>query len=243
MGLSHRTLISIVNHHQIGTISMPIKQFEGSTFVAFLDISGFKELMKDGDRAWNALDVLYQEGYNSIQASHGKVEGLFVSDSGILFTRNGDALPAMLTNLLRVVQRLNRRMLGSNYMLTTSIAYGSFKFQERIEFPGIDKNPIYGNAYVQAFSDNASGTPRIEPGFCRIVRENLPGEITSNVGTPADQLLHLLAERRSDRRHLYFYWNLSHRADIEAFEREYTNAYSLKYSGMLKALKRGANGV
>lgn len=222
---------------------MPIRQFEGTTFVAFLDISGFKELMKDGDRAWNALDVLYQQGYNSIQASQGKVEGLFVSDSGILFTRNGDPLPTMLNSLLRVVQSLNQRMLESNYMLTTSIAYGSFKFQERIEFPGIGKNPIYGNAYVQAFSDNASGLPRIEPGLCRIVRENLPTEIISNIDTSANHLLHLLAERRSDKRHLYFYWNLSRRSEIEAFEREYTNAYSLKYSGMLKALKRGANGI
>jgi len=128
-------------------------------------------------------------------------------------------------------------------MLTTSIAYGSFKFQERIEFPGIDKNPIYGNAYVQAFSDNASGLPKIEPGLCRLVRDNLPPEITTPIGTHSNQLLHLLAERRSDRRHLYFYWNLSRSSEIEAFEREYTNAYSLKYAGMLRALKRGANGV
>jgi len=222
---------------------MPIRQFEGATFVAFLDISGFKELMKDGERAWSALNVLYQEGYNSIRASQGTVEGLFVSDSGILFTRNDDIPSTMLNNLLKVVQKLNRRMLESNYMLTTSIAYGSFKFQERIEFPGIGKNPIYGNAYVQAFSDNASGLPRIEPGFCRLVRENLPPESTTPIGTSANGLLHLLAERRNDRRHLYFYWNLSRTSEIEAFEREYTNAYSLKYSGMLKALKRGANGV
>lgn len=30
---------------------MPISEFDGYTFVAFLDISGFKELMKQGNRA------------------------------------------------------------------------------------------------------------------------------------------------------------------------------------------------
>jgi hypothetical protein len=71
---------------------MPISDFEGNTFIAFLDISGFKELMKDGKKAWKAIDRLYQYGYDLISENNKqndfRVEGLFVSDSGVLFVRN-----------------------------------------------------------------------------------------------------------------------------------------------------------
>lgn len=135
-------------------------------------------------------------------------------------------------------------MLDSDYMLTTSIAYGDFRFHEKIEFPGIGKNPVYGNAFVQAFSDNASGSPKIEPGFCRLVRNNLPAEINSGLANNlAHNLLTFLADRRGDTRHIYFYWNVDDPVQIEDFERQYASAYSLKYAGMLKALKKAANGV
>ena len=149
----------------------------------------------------------------------------------------------MLESLLNVVKIINNKMLESDYMLTTSIAYGEFKYQERIEFPGIGKHPIYGNAYVQAFLDNASGLPKIEPGFCRILRKNLPQEII--VGSPQlnNSPFNMLSERKGDKNCIYFYWNLNAPRDIEKFESEYKNSYSLKFSGMLKALKHPLNAV
>jgi len=39
-------------------------------------------------------------------------------------------------------------------MLTTSIAYGSLKCSEKLEFKGISKNPFYGDVYLNAFMDN-----------------------------------------------------------------------------------------
>ena len=223
---------------------MPITSFDGSTFVAYVDISGFKELMKEGERAWNALNLFYQIGFDSISESHGKVQGLFVSDSGILFSRDDDGPAVRLNTLLSVIRTINRTMLDSDYMLTTSIAYGEFRFHEKIEFPGIGKNPVYGNAFVQAFSDNASGSPKIEPGFCRLVRNNLPAEIISGIASNAPHnLLTFLADRSGDTRHIYFYWNVDDPVHIKDFEHQYTSAYSLKYAGMLKALKKGANAV
>lgn len=70
---------------------MPIHDFHGETFVAFIDISGFKELMKNDDDALKALSRLYQAGYNVLQERNG-VEGLFVFDCGILFVREGSTL-------------------------------------------------------------------------------------------------------------------------------------------------------
>ena len=122
---------------------MPISNFNGRTFVAFIDISGFKQLMKDEKRAWKALDSFYNYGYEVIRRSRQQnniyVEGIFVSDSGILFVRNYDNKITCLKAILRVVKELNKKMLDDDFMLTTSIAYGHFKYQERIEFEGIEK--------------------------------------------------------------------------------------------------------
>ncbi len=225
---------------------MSINSFEGDTFVAFLDISGFKELMQKKDEAWNALDRLYSSGYDILQnpkeLNGHRVEGIFISDSGVLFVRNNPRNDIHQTDglhsLLQAIKKINQQMLESEFMLTTSIAYGKFKYQERIEFPGIGKTPIYGNAYVSAFLDNENGNPKIQPGQCRIVvNENLPNSITKSIEESQDDIFRLIRKRNGDNKHYYYYWMVNHPNEIERFERDYKNAYNLKYAGMLKALK------
>ena len=210
---------------------MAINNFQGQTFVAFLDISGFKELMRNDNDALKALSRLYQAGYDVLQEPNG-VEGFFVSDSGILFVREGNNTEK-LKKILKAVKSINKKMLQQDYMLTTSIAFGAFDYQGKIEFEGIEKNPIYGGAYVKAFLDNEKVNPKIQPGQCRIVTENLPQDIILN---HAD--FSFLKRKGSDSKHLYFYWSVQDTADIENFERHYNDSYKLKYSGMLQALKQ-----
>lgn len=210
---------------------MAISNFHGQTFVAFLDISGFKELMRNDSNALEALRRLYQAGYNVLQIQNG-VEGFFVSDSGILFVRNGTE-EEKLDKILTAIKSINRQMLEYDYMLTTSIAYGTFSYQDKLEFEGIEKNPIYGNAYVKAFLDNEKGIPKLQPGQCRILNENLPFEI--NFEVPQFNLLKI---KHIDRIHTYFYWNVNDQNQVDEFERQYNDSYKLKYSGMLKALKQ-----
>jgi len=219
---------------------MPITNFGGDTFVAFVDISGFKQLMTDGKRAWEAIDRLYQYAYRAIRESNNMVEGLFVSDSGILFVKNYQNKTVCLKALLDVVKKLNKKMLNHDFMLTTSIAYGDFRYQERIEFRGIGKNPIYGNAYLSAFLDNENGKPKIQPGQCRIVKENLPLNIIQSIenNTADDGILRMIKKRSNDANHFYFYWMVNNQTEIDNFEKEFNDAYNLKYAGMLKALKR-----
>ena len=222
---------------------MPISNFNGETFVAFVDISGFQQLMKDEGKAWKALDKFYSCGYEVIrknrQQNNIQVDGIFVSDSGILFARNCNNKIECLRAILRVVKELNERMLDDDFILTTSIAYGHFKYQERIEFEGIEKNPIYGNAYISAFLDNETGKPKIQPGQCRIVKQNLPDEIIHFIeNSNNDEILCMVEKRDNDKKHYYFYWMVEAPGEIEQFEGEYTDAYTLKYAGMLKALKR-----
>ena len=223
---------------------MPINNYDGDTFVAFLDISGFKELMKNEEKALEALDQLYQYGYEILrsQNSECKVEGIFISDSGVLFVRrnnqNTPNISECLKSLLMMTKRINQKMVEKDFMLTASIAYGKFKYQERIEFEGIEKNPIYGNAYVSAFLDNENGKPKIQPGQCRIIKENLPNDITSTIEeSQNNEIFSRIKEREGDNKHYYYYWMVNNPDEIERFERDYKDAYNLKYAGMLKALK------
>jgi hypothetical protein len=214
---------------------MPVQNFHGDTFVAFLDISGFKELMKIDLNALNALNIFYQAGYNALH-DEPTVQGFFVSDCGVLFARTG-SINERLNALLRVIKVINTKMLRKNLTLTTSIAYGNFDYQDKLEFDGIEKNPIYGFAYVQAFLNNEVGKPKLEPGQCRLIKQHLPIEIQNSL----DQFP-FLRMRRSDRNHLYYYWNVQTVNEIELFEEEFTNAYKLKYTGMLSALKTFGSG-
>ena len=220
---------------------MQIANFDEDTFVAFLDISGFKELMKDEKKAGTALDRLYQYGYEVLrdQENSGQVEGIFISDCGILFVRNGQDKTTCLMSLLKVIREINKKMLEHNFMLTTSIAYGNFKYQDRIEFKGLTKNLLYGSAYLAAFLDNENGKPKIQPGQCRIVKEDLPRGIVAALESDhnQDEIRQLIERRNNDANHNYFYWMVENLSGIVNFEKLYRDAYTLKFAGMLSALK------
>jgi hypothetical protein len=206
---------------------MALNNFDNDTFVAFMDISGFKVLMNEGnDKAIKALNTFYQTGYDVLQQNRS-AEGMFVSDSGVLFVREGGNPQEKLSSLLDVVKQINEKMLKNKNMLTTSIAYGHFKYSGKIEFAGIEKNAIYGGAYVDAFFDSEKGKPKIEPGQCRIIKKNFPENMS------IDNARFISKETRN---HFIFYWNLERESQIEDFEREYKNSYQRKYDGMLNAL-------
>ncbi len=218
---------------------MPVENYQGDTFVAFLDISGFKILMRDEQRALRALDQFYETGFrvlhNQSNMGNSRIDGFFVSDSGILFVRSDTGVSyEQLEALLDAIEQINRRMLGYDFMLTCSVAYGRFSYHGRFEFTGIEKNPIYGNAYVHAFLDNENGTPKIQPGQCRIIKRGLPAtfeNLSEHLGSLVFRRL------RNKDRHYYFYWMVDNEGGIEDFEKRYNDTYDLKYAGMLQALK------
>ena len=64
---------------------MTIQAYHGNTFVAFIDISGFKAMMEDRERARDALSSFFQTGYPVLKEQRNvdeyrRVDGLFVSD-------------------------------------------------------------------------------------------------------------------------------------------------------------------
>ncbi|MGB3478934.1 MAG: hypothetical protein WBB67_07220 [bacterium] len=227
---------------------MPITNYDGETFVAYMDIAGFKELMREEKEALKVLDKFYQSGYSLLrnQDTTYRIEGIFVSDCGVLFARrDNNPTPCASGNLLTLLEKIkqiNIKMRDSGYMVTTSIAYGKFRYQQRIEFEGIDKNQIYGNAYVTAFLDNEKGKPRIQPGQCRIIKQNLPANISNFImHNENNDFFKMIRKRRGDGEHYYYYWMVDNPVEIEKFEQNYGNSYILKYAGMLKALKGGTN--
>jgi hypothetical protein len=211
---------------------MPIQNFEGETFVAFVDISGFKEIMKNTERTIKTIDHFYQIGYDTLKNDRD-VNGLFISDCGILFTRNKNLTIAdNLESLLFVVEKLNKQLIRKEIMLTTSVAYGKFTYENRLEFKGIEKNPLYGNAYVNAFLDNENGKPKIQPGYCRILPENIPN--IDELFSRSDNIFNRI---RHEGNYYVFYWMVNHESEMNSFINSYNDSYQLKYKGMLNALQ------
>lgn len=233
-------------------VGMP--NFEGDTFVAFIDISGFKNLIKQ-NKAQDKLNIFFNEGARVIR-KYEDLNGILASDSCILFINIEDYSTLNLTDQIRIlvslldaIKEINETMLRTRVMLTTSVAYGHFRYEDRIELARMRKNLFYGNAYVDAFIDNEYGERKIRPGECRIVGKKLPPTLKSYldmnnkeyVGDPLfKNTLELL---KKDRRHYYFYWmirNLGDSSEITSFKRNYTKAYNSRYENIRNLLKKEA---
>jgi hypothetical protein len=222
---------------------MPITEYgPHDTFVAFLDISGFKEQMKSGI-APTTLNHFYTIGYQILKQQNEtqlKVEGIFISDCGILFVRDNTVNNAVvsLSQLLDIIKEINTELLTHDIMTTCSIAFGDFCYKGRLEFEGIEKNEVRGYAYLNAYLDSSNHTPHIEPGQCRIVRDKLP----FNISNLNNNITGFIKEKKGDSKHYYYYWMVDNMTDIDKFEKDYTDSYKLKYTGMLIALKHYKSG-
>lgn len=200
-----------------------LNKFSGQTFVAFIDICGFKAMMSE-NKAFDALDKFYQIGYNELQAC-GDINGIFISDCGILYVIRDTSKKEKLKILLRIVKSINLKMLEADYMLTTNIAYGDFSYHERIEFNGISKNLMMGNAYVKAFLDSQA-KPKIDVGECRILKEDIQEDFFENP--------HLCPRGK----YFYYYWNVEDPEKIDLFKKDYKDS---RYIGALQVLKDYSN--
>jgi hypothetical protein len=201
-----------------------LNNFSGQTFVAFIDICGFKAMMSEENKASRALDKFYQIGYNELQACRD-INGIFISDCGILYVTRDTSKEEKLEILLRIVKSINLKMLDANYMLTTNIAYGDFFYQERRGFNGISKNLMMGNAYVKAFLDSQA-KPKIDVGECRILKEDIEEDFFNNP--------HLCPRGK----YFYYYWNVEDPEKIDLFKKDYKDS---RYIGALQVLKDYSN--
>ncbi len=187
---------------------MPIAEdYSGDTFVAFTDISGFKAMMSNETRLMRAMDALYSSGYRSLRAQSRlslRTEGIFISDCGILFVRRTtESELDALDSLLNVLAKIHRDVFECAFAITTSISFGQFAYRGKIEFDGLEKTAIHGNAYVSAFKDNEGKAEKLYPNECRILKKDLPRIITLN----GLETLSIASSRiRDEDNYFYFDW-------------------------------------
>lgn len=228
---------------------MGIYNFKGETYLAFVDISGFKHMMKNKDRIAKVVYEFYNCGYNALDTyrygdrrQYAGIQGIFVSDCGILFVNKdheGELMESKrdsLNQVLNVIKEINKGMIHNNVILTTSIAYGSLDCSEKLEFNGISKNPFYGDVYINAFMDNENPQIKIKPGECRVVRENLPENLITDESQNIYENFNLLRKKKKD--HYYFYWMLNNKSQITNFNNKYLDLENEKYKKTIELIKK-----
>ncbi|MDD2904961.1 MAG: hypothetical protein WBK95_10390 [Sulfurimonas sp.] len=186
---------------------MPNNDFSGKTFVAFVDISGFKNMMQK-KQAGDALMEFYSIGYRTL-GEHPDISGVFISDCGILY-HNGVAgdINTKLQSILDAIKKINEKMLEKNYLLTTSIAYGEFEYRNKIELENMTKNSFQGYAYLDAYLDSEDkGIHKLKAGECRVLISDDLGTI--NLGNP---------NIKKTSKHFYYYWMLQENQTIAGYE-------------------------
>lgn len=210
---------------------MPINNFSGKTYVAFSDLNGFKEMMRNHEKAAKALDKLY----NTVYALKSKQEYIYVqtlaiSDCAISFigdTNSNADLPLILSFL----KDLHGEMIQTDYLITSSVAFGQFDYNERIELTGLDKNMLYGEAYLKAYLNN-NKCP--EGSIVLICEEKDKVGILKSSGKYKE----FLKDNRRSVGGLQFYWSVSSHSEIADFEAAYNDTYRLKYKGMISVFKK-----
>lgn len=228
---------------------MSIQSYRGNTFVGFLDISGFKELMKNREKARDTLDRFYKTIYNAIEevnlqqhvGSTIMVNSIIISDCAILFLsgtqddrhENFQDITQIegLEKILSFIQKINREFILSElpFMTTCSIAYGDFEYRNKYDREYLRKNCIIGNAYMDAFLDSENSKPKIQPGECRVLKQTLSDSLSN------EEIFSLLDMQG---KYYYFYWMLSRHTDLKWFKQDYLDTYQLKFKGMISVLQR-----
>ena len=240
---------------------MPISNYppdtyaEGETYVAFLDICGFKKMMKRGIKAKETLNKFYNTIYNVQRHFHDmrlqrdllEVDAIVVSDCAILFSRNRNSHEDRvkgLRSILTFIRQTNRHLIASRrsppIVATCSIAYGKFEYKDRFEIKGLEKEFFIGWAYVKAFEDNAYGKTKIRPGQCRLLKTKVrfPRKPRKTKGSVFSSL-------KKARKYYYFHWMLPSLRHLKQFSQDYDNAYRLKdplrYEEIIRVVQKYVN--
>lgn len=209
----------------------PNLEFEGSTYVAFSDLSGFKKMLEDADKAYDALDNLYNIAYDLFGSNEGRsIVGVACSDCVVSWIKqsrdeqNRDALPELLTFL----KLFHERMLEKDYLLTSTIAWGLFKYERRIRLENFEKQLFYGKQYVKAYLANSL----VDTGAIVLLKDGC--EVNPNEHTEIRTFLQKYKEPAGWE----YFWSASNPRDIKRVKKERLKAKDLRFE-RLKEVYRG----
>jgi hypothetical protein len=170
------------------------------------------------------------------EMNDARIRSLVVSDCSVIFVDNSRLVEDKIRDLkiaLGFIRQINRRLIseesGLSIMTTCSIDYGKFRYEDRLEFEGVDKEFFLGQPYINAYLDNEK--LKRYPGKCRILTDFS----SSNVDREGYHSL-FLSKRR--KRYRYFYWMINNRNSKKDFDKEYRNAYRTKGTQKYVAISR-----
>ena len=125
-------------------------------YVAFLDVLGFKQLLKkytqeQSENFIASLSSLLYRVWEERRAQESEnIRGYIVSDSIIVYTENcsSDALKELIGYIIEVC---NRAFVEQSILFRCGIAKGSFNHLKSYSFDNLQKGLIVGQAYVNAY--------------------------------------------------------------------------------------------
>jgi hypothetical protein len=212
---------------------MPIEPFEGATWVAFIDVCGFKKMVPKPQKAKEALTKFYNTIYKVNRLYHEnygldvrsvQINSLMVSDCAVIFVDSrarkiedwAVAKAENLNVLLWAISTINRSLInptnGPQIMTTCAIDYGYFEYAKRNEDEHTEKNLFFGEAYLNAFlkTEDKKGLKSM-PGYCRVIRRGFSVPPAHNV---------LLSLKENGDCYDYFWMTVDPR-QIDDFEAKY----------------------
>lgn len=125
-------------------------------YVAFLDVLGFKKLLKgynqyEAERFITSLSFLLYKIWEEKHAQESKnINGYIVSDSIIVYTN--DDKPKALGELLDYIIEVSKRaFIEQSVLFRCGIAKGEFNQLKSHSFENLQKGLIVGQAYIDAY--------------------------------------------------------------------------------------------
>lgn len=214
-----------------------MNNIDGKTWVAFSDLCGLKAMYaKEPDRAAEAINKFYNVAYE-LHSENDIIHSLVVSDCAIFWIDRPNCIDD-LEMLLERLKGFHLKMLP-DYLLRSSIAYGHFKYQQRLEMPTIRKNMIIGGAYLEAYANN----DKIDHGAIVIVK--LPEGLNYGGLQISNSYKRLLKANCPSKGFYEYWWSIEKPRQIKDFIKsrdEANNATFTKLKELYSGSQRLASG-
>jgi len=190
--------------------------FKGETYVAFMDIAGFKS--KSNERKKKMIDEFYSTVYNltmdvnkSVPGKVDAIRTIVLSDSALFFVgrKFKKDKEAGLLVLLRLIRKVNRSLIKNGILTFTGLAFGPLNYSEPSERKDLRNVKLHGDGYIKAFLLSEDAEKKI-PGYVS-VHTSVANRVK---GRKAKDEIGLI---RSHLRVKRFYWMLSPGATDKQF--------------------------
>lgn len=111
-------------------------------------------MMKEREKAYEALDHLFESVFELQQNNNRSVKALAVSDCVIAWVGSRHGRESRLKQIIEFAEGLHIRMASHRYLMRTTIAWGDFEYEDRLQLHNLQKSMIWGGAYLNAYVNN-----------------------------------------------------------------------------------------